>query len=95
MTVVVINKNYIEISGHSGYAPIGYDIVCAAISTLSINTANCLQATGNDVKILTDNGYMIIHLEKINKTGKRIIKCFEKELEDIITDYPKYIRRKK
>ncbi len=29
-------------SGHSGYAPEGEDIVCAAISAVVINTINCL-----------------------------------------------------
>lgn len=34
MTEVTRYKDRITIKGHSGYAPIGQDIVCAAVSTL-------------------------------------------------------------
>ena len=32
-----------EVSGHSGYAEAGSDIVCAAISILTINTMNAIE----------------------------------------------------
>ena len=32
-----------EISGHAGYAPAGEDIVCSAVTILSINTVNALE----------------------------------------------------
>jgi uncharacterized protein YsxB (DUF464 family) len=34
MTTIKINKNEIEINGHSEYATEGYDIICSAISTM-------------------------------------------------------------
>ncbi|MDQ0223506.1 ribosomal-processing cysteine protease Prp [Streptococcus moroccensis] len=33
---------HVQISGHAGSGPYGYDIVCAAVSTLSINFINAL-----------------------------------------------------
>ncbi len=33
-----------EISGHAGYAPAGEDIVCAAVTVLSFNTVNAIEA---------------------------------------------------
>lgn len=94
MTVININKDYIEISGHSGYAPRGYDIVCAAISTLSISTFNYLLITDNDVKVKENDGYLKMELLKLNKVGKKIIKCFKKQMNDLIEDYPQYITRR-
>ena len=46
MVNVVIKKNknnepfYFNVSGHAGYADAGKDIVCAAISVLTITIAN-------------------------------------------------------
>lgn len=37
-----------SISGHAGYADFGSDIVCAAVSVLSINTVNSIEAFTKD-----------------------------------------------
>ncbi len=39
------NGNYVSFtsSGHAGYADEGYDIFCAAVSALTINTVNSLE----------------------------------------------------
>ncbi len=39
------NGNYVSFitSGHAGYAEEGYDIFCAAVSALTINTVNSLE----------------------------------------------------
>ncbi len=37
-----------SISGHAGYADSGKDIICAAVSTLSINTVNSIEAFTED-----------------------------------------------
>ncbi len=44
------DSNYIgfNVSGHSGYAEAGSDIVCASVSTLVINTINSIENFTND-----------------------------------------------
>ena len=37
-----------QITGHAGYAEYGQDIVCAAVTALSFNTANSLEALTED-----------------------------------------------
>ena len=32
--------NYVKITGHSGYADDGFDIVCASVSSIAITTIN-------------------------------------------------------
>ncbi len=47
--------------GHAGYAEEGYDIICAAVSALTINTCNSLEAlTDDDMEIeqAEDGGYL-------------------------------------
>ena len=67
MTTIEIKEDIIRVYGHSGYAPIGKDIVCAAISTLTEATYNYLVATKNKVNNEESNGVYIIHLEQLNK----------------------------
>ena len=95
MTTVEVKETLIRVYGHSGYAPIGHDIVCAAISTLTEATYNYLVATGNKVKNEESNGVYIIHLEELNKQGKAIIDSFIDMVQDIINQYPKYITWRK
>ena len=55
MTKVTIYKNQTEecvgfqLFGHAGYADAGEDIVCAAISILTINTMNAIEVFTNTV----------------------------------------------
>ena len=58
MTTITITKSsdgsykQIECNGHAGFAQFGEDIVCAAISVLTINTINSVEKFTDD-KILT------------------------------------------
>ena len=38
-----------QVKDHSGYAPAGTDIVCAAISMLVLNTINSIEKFSNDI----------------------------------------------
>lgn len=49
MIQVTITEREIEINGHAGYAPIGYDIVCSSVSILVQNFIQSIQALTNDV----------------------------------------------
>jgi uncharacterized protein YsxB (DUF464 family) len=37
-----------EVSGHAGYAEAGQDIICAAVSVLTINTINAIERFTDD-----------------------------------------------
>ena len=48
-----------ECKGHSGFAEAGSDIVCSAISMLTINTANSiLELTDTDIEPRDNDGYI-------------------------------------
>ena len=95
MTIIDIKDKYIEVKGHSGYAPVGSDIVCSAISTLTMATYNYLEATNNNIAYGESDGEVVITLYEVNDSGKQIIKAFSDMVEDLISQYPKYIGRKK
>lgn len=95
MTTIDIREDIIRVYGHSGYAPIGQDIVCAAISTLTEATYNYFLATRNKVKSEESNGVYIIRIEELNKAGQAIIKSFIDMVQDLINQYPKNITWRK
>lgn len=92
MTTIDVKEDIIRVYGHSGYAPIGKDIVCAAISTLTEATYNYLVATKNQVNNEESNGVYIIHLVELNKQGEAIIRSFIDMIQDLIKQYPKYLK---
>ena len=93
MTLINIKDKYIEIKGHSGYAPMGYDIVCSAISTLSQATYNYLESVGNDVDVETSDAYLKITFKsELNKAGAEIINSFKEMVKDLESQFIDYIK---
>ena len=45
-----------DMSGHAGYGEEGFDIVCAAVSALVINTVNSIEAFTQDETSCTSDG---------------------------------------
>ncbi len=93
MTTIRVEKDFIEVSGHSGYSTVGTDIVCAAISTLSEATYNYLIATKNKAILEEKDAYYKIVLKEINEAGEAIRKEFISMVDDLASQYPKNIRR--
>ena len=70
-----------EMSGHSGYAEDGSDIICAAVSSCAYMTANTLtEIVGLDPEIKVKDGYM-----------KLILNGFMLHINAMAGDCPEYI----
>lgn len=89
------------ISGHAGFAQKGEDIVCAAVSVLSINTINAIeQLTDTDFLCDADEqkgGYLKVMLSDMKKRmdchdAEILLKAMAIGLEDLSKQYKKYIR---
>ncbi|HQD49706.1 MAG TPA: ribosomal-processing cysteine protease Prp [Defluviitaleaceae bacterium] len=101
--VFYLNKNKqlcgFEISGHAGYGKYGSDIVCAAVSTLAINTVNSIEVFSSDpICIETDkkDGLMIFSLDEKAKAYPAdetllFLKSLELGLKNIQKNYKKHI----
>ena len=48
MTVITIESNRLSVVGHAGYGEVGYDIVCAGISTLTFTLKESLELYTSD-----------------------------------------------
>jgi uncharacterized protein YsxB (DUF464 family) len=97
-TVAVINfdKNTCDfkctISGHSGYAHSGYDIVCAAISSISIFMVNTLYTFGIDCKAKTKDGYLSFECEANEEYVYMLLESFIQHLQELEKQYPNNIQ---
>ena len=89
-----------EMYGHAGYADSGFDIVCAAVSVLAINTVNSLEQLVGIKPFLvedpTDGGFLRLEVKEadFNKPGVQILlAALELGISDLVKqdEYKKYI----
>lgn len=87
----------IEIKGHAGYAESGNDIVCAAVSTACILSANLVEKLSSKDKLLDvvcDDGYFLLNVSSTDFTTKTIFENLVDTLDELQKQYPKYIKYK-
>ncbi|MCR5404833.1 MAG: ribosomal-processing cysteine protease Prp [Butyrivibrio sp.] len=99
MTTITIVKSsddkykMIESKGHAGFAEYGEDIVCSAISVLTINTVNSLEKLTKDkFSLFTDEKKGIIRMTFTNPVSgdaELLLKSFELGITSIYEQYGK------
>ena len=85
-----------SVDGHTGYAPSGCDIVCSALSFLSITCANALESvarTKPHVQIDEENGKLRVALDEGQMTREIdiIMQVYRQGLDDLKAAYPNYV----
>ena len=84
-------------SGHAGYSEAGYDIVCAAISVLTINTVNSIEKfTDDETSLVSDERTARIDFQLKGSHSKEallLLNAMVLGLEEIANDedYRKYM----
>ncbi|MCM1257183.1 MAG: ribosomal-processing cysteine protease Prp [Roseburia sp.] len=101
MTVITIfqdpNDTYrgFSCSGHAGYARAGEDIVCSAISVLTINTINSISSFTDarfSVESDEETGYLEMLLETpVDGGAELLMKSLVLGLQGIQDNYQEYI----
>ena len=85
-----------QISGHAGYGESGNDIVCAAVSALSENLVNSVEAfTGDKPESLAVNeeeGFLHFTLSEVSTETELLLKSFRLGIEIIQKEYPEYLQ---
>ncbi len=83
-----------ELSGHSGYAEEGYDIVCAAVSSAAYMTANTItDILSIDADISVDDGYMMMKLSSQDALkAQDILRGFELHMNELSQQYQNNIK---
>ena len=99
MTDIIIRKNSdgdicgFEMNGHAGYADYGNDIVCAALSILSINTINSIaELTDSALSVNSDEnkGCMSLMIEgQVPDEAELLLKSYELGIDAIYRQYGK------
>lgn len=87
--------NHIKISGHSGYAESGYDIVCASVSSIAITTVNALISINEDcLKYIEKDGLLEIDILKHDDVIDKLLFNMLSMLKELSKDYKEYIKIK-
>lgn len=90
----------VVLTGHADSGPYGYDLVCAAVSALSIGTANSLAELGEYHPIVemneTSGGYLSMTVpETINEsqqhTSQILLESLLLSLRSVADEYPKHL----
>ena len=89
-----------KLTGHADSGEYGKDIVCAAVSVLSINTVNSIEQIAK-IKPLIDSddkngGYLSVSVPKsddkiVESKAQVLLEALEIGLEDISKSYKKYL----
>jgi uncharacterized protein YsxB (DUF464 family) len=84
-----------HLKGHAGYAEYGFDIVCAAVSALALNTVNSVEAFSDEAFTVEESdGELKFFLSTCKSLESQLfLKSFALALENIHKEYgSKYIR---
>ena len=84
-----------EVSGHSGYAESGSDIVCAAISsavTLTETIVNDSFSANAAVTVNPDTAEISLRLTKSCDVCQSVLEAFERCMCALREEYPKHIK---
>lgn len=94
MIVVNITQFGLAVDGHAGYAKIGNDIVCAAVSALAQGLIHSLEALTDDrFSYQIRDGHIDIKYENLSEQGKLLIDSFFIAVSDIQMTYgDQYVR---
>lgn len=89
MIVVKVTTNGITVDGHAGYAEPGKDIVCSAVTALTFNLIDSLEAlTKDSIEYEADNpGHIDIHFENLSEQGCLLVDSFFIGISNISNAY--------
>lgn len=83
----------IEVTGHAGYADIGHDIVCAAISTLVQNLIWSIEdLTEDTISCVVNAGDTVITYGNLSERAQLLIDSFFIGCNAVADTNPDYVR---
>ena len=83
MITITVKKRkgtYLELvsKGHAGYAEEGYDIICAAVSVLSVNLVNSIEEfTEDGMDVTSGDGLIELKLDgELSQEGQLLMRSY-------------------
>lgn len=93
MTTVILEPNRLSVVGHAGYGKVGYDIVCAGISTLTFTLKESLELYTSDcVEFFIADGKVIASWSELSEKGALLLNSFITGALLLANDYPDNIK---
>lgn len=94
MIVVNVSTTGITVDGHAGYAEIGKDIICAAVSVLAQGLVHSLEALTDDkISYHIANGHVDINYKDLSERGCLLVDSFFIAVSDVQLAYgEEYVR---
>lgn len=89
MIEIIIRDDGISVTGHSGYAPPGQDIVCAGISSLLLTLSASLAALIScSMEEQIKPGEAYINYRNLSEQGLLLVDSFSIGVAGIASEYP-------
>lgn len=89
MITILITPKCIHMSGHANTAPRGSDIVCSAVSALTLTLIQGLkEVAGMSLYESVEAGNICIEWQTINDTGKALVDTWFLGICGIAAEYP-------
>lgn len=89
MITILITPDKIHVSGHANTAPYGSDLVCAAVSALTLTLIRGLKEIAcMELQECMEAGNIYIEWQDINDTGEAIIDTWFLGICGIAAEYP-------
>ena len=77
MIAINITRTGLTVDGHAGYAEIGNDIICAAVSALTQGLVHSLKALTNDeISYRIAGGHVDIEYKDLSERGCLLVDSF-------------------
>ena len=93
MIKVETMPNRIEVTGHAGYASIGQDIICAAISTLVQNLIFSIEGlTEDEIEYDVNTGSAVITYGDLSENAQLLMDSFIIGCRAVAATHPEYVR---
>lgn len=95
---IIRNKSFdkrvetISINGHSGFGPVGYDIVCSSISSVSYFIGVLLDEMGYEFTSVEDDAFYQLTVDDMNSETEQIFKSFIIYAEEMQKQYPDNVK---
>lgn len=89
MITILVAANRIHVSGHANTASRGSDVVCAAVSALTLTLIRGLKEIAHtDLSESVEEGNVCIKWQAINDTGKALVDTWFLGICGIAAEYP-------
>ena len=89
MITILMTPNRIHMSGHASTGPRGTDIVCSAVSALTLTLIRGLkEVAGMSLYESIESGNICIEWQTINDTGKALVDTWFLGICGIAAEYP-------